>query len=117
MSVSQLLMTAALTDPEPVRPLRPQEIGNLCRLFSDGRLTPQSRESLKAWFDRLTARLPSERAAPFSEIAARCLQQFEEEVGPPCAAGALEAPFVETVLVEGAVPPPPEVVADTSAPE
>lgn len=107
VTLSQLLLTTALRPlvgvSEGTQAIARDRIPGLCALFEAGKLTPATHGKLAAFFGRLAQGLSPDETAVLRELVPEWLEKLESELGAPCAAGGLDARFVECVLVGGAV--------------
>jgi hypothetical protein len=101
VTVGQILLTAAVEGSPRVTPIPAGELSRLCGLFQGGHLTVDARQRLDAWWTRTGASLAEPLRPGFRELGARFISRLEEELGPPCAAGGLDARFVDCLLVAG----------------
>jgi hypothetical protein len=102
VTTSQLLLTAAVCAPGAVHPLSSAETTKLCGLFEHAKLTAAARERFALLFGDIQARLSVEVRDAFAVLVTRAILRFEDELGPPCAAGGIDPRFVECVLIEPA---------------
>lgn len=98
ITLSQLVLTAVaralLRLPPTAEPLDAVQVELLCDSFEAGQLKP----SAKALVDGLFASLDAARHPEFDALSTRWFERLQSELGAPCAAGGIDARFVDAVL-------------------
>lgn len=102
ITLSQLVLTAtarALLRLTPTaEPLDAVQVELLCDSFEAGRLKAPARALVDGLFDSIAAALEPSQRPPFDALREQWFARLESELGAPCAAGGIEARFVDAVL-------------------
>lgn len=102
VNVSQLGLTAlvrAHLGLDGLAPLAADDLPRLSALFVGEKLIGEARQGLEGQLARVVSKVPAAHQEAARGLALLWLRNFESELGPPCAAGPLDARFLETVLV------------------
>lgn len=92
------LARALLRLPPSAEPLAPVQVEALCGSFANGKLTSEALTLVNVLFDSISSSLTSEEKNVFASMSKDYVARLETEVGAPCAAGGLDARFVDGVL-------------------